>query len=517
TKEAFYYDDLNRLTKTNRYINSNYGAINQVESNAYDTTGNLTKKIWVNQSYNDSRPHALSSVGSTNYIYDGNGNLDHTTGGTTNKTLHYYTFDKPYQITQTGTKYHQSNFRYDGNHARYYRKDIDNNAQTTTKYYLGNVEKITKSGTTTFKRYIGANLVITLPYANASQNTWDFDYLFKTHIGSTDVITDKSGNIKHSLGFNSWGQRQNISTLGTYALSNLLNQFQSINNISDRGYTGHEQLDGLGLIHMNGRIYDPTIGRFLQADPNIQDPYNTQSLNRYTYVLNNPLTLTDPTGYFSFSRFWKKSGRTIAAIVVTIFTNGAAAGWYGTLTAGQTYAVIFAGGFIAGGIQTGNFKGAVKGGIFSTVTYGIAHGGAGGKGWIKEGINRTLTHAALAGMSSMLDGDSFGHGFAASLLSIGADAKYGEFLKTASSRIIANALFAGTISEITGGKFASGALSAAFRVAFNELAGKTRIQMLKEAQQKREDIEMTGGFSPLPADFIDADGIIRNLTLDADG
>jgi hypothetical protein len=49
---------------------------------------------------------------------------------------------------------------------------------------------------------------------------------------------------------------------------------------------------------MNGRIYDPTLGRFLQADPFIQYPNNSQSFNRYSYVLNNPLSYTDPSGYF---------------------------------------------------------------------------------------------------------------------------------------------------------------------------------------------------------------------------
>lgn len=51
--------------------------------------------------------------------------------------------------------------------------------------------------------------------------------------------------------------------------------------------------------HMGGRLYDPGLGRFLQADPMVQDPLNSQSLNRCSYVLDNPMTYTDPTGYFS--------------------------------------------------------------------------------------------------------------------------------------------------------------------------------------------------------------------------
>jgi RHS repeat-associated protein len=55
-------------------------------------------------------------------------------------------------------------------------------------------------------------------------------------------------------------------------------------------------LDELGIIHMNGRIYDPHIGRFMSADPIIQSPYELQSHNRYSYVMNNPLFYTDPSG-----------------------------------------------------------------------------------------------------------------------------------------------------------------------------------------------------------------------------
>ncbi|MEX2964092.1 RHS repeat-associated core domain-containing protein [Microbulbifer sp. TYP-18] len=64
-----------------------------------------------------------------------------------------------------------------------------------------------------------------------------------------------------------------------------------------RGYTGHEHLDRTGLIHMNGRIYDPTLGRFLSPDPLVQAPTFSQSWNRYSYAFNNPVGFTDPTGF----------------------------------------------------------------------------------------------------------------------------------------------------------------------------------------------------------------------------
>jgi hypothetical protein len=53
----------------------------------------------------------------------------------------------------------------------------------------------------------------------------------------------------------------------------------------------------LDLIHMNGRVQDPVLGRFLSPDPLVQAPYHLQSLNRYSYVWNNPLSLVDPSGF----------------------------------------------------------------------------------------------------------------------------------------------------------------------------------------------------------------------------
>ncbi|SFN01061.1 SpvB/TcaC N-terminal domain-containing protein [Dokdonella immobilis] len=68
-----------------------------------------------------------------------------------------------------------------------------------------------------------------------------------------------------------------------------------------RGFTGHQHVDDVRLIHMNGRVYDYQLGRFLSVDPVIQFPTNTQSMNPYSYIMNNPLSGRDPTGYQSCS------------------------------------------------------------------------------------------------------------------------------------------------------------------------------------------------------------------------
>lgn len=111
---------------------------------------------------------------------------------------------------------------------------------------------------------------------------------------------------------------------------------------------------------MNGRIYDPTLGRFLQADPHIQAPMNSQNYNRYSYVLNNPMSYTDPSGYFfkSLKKFVKKYWKTIVQIGITVMTAGAGLAW------------AIAGGALSGYVATGSLKGALVGAFSGALFYG---------------------------------------------------------------------------------------------------------------------------------------------------
>jgi RHS repeat-associated protein len=129
------------------------------------------------------------------------------------------------------------------------------------------------------------------------------------HLGSITAITDfgtsslsadtdgKPGRYSEDA----WGQRRNPFTWSGAPLTTGANQSDdgSFDSLTPRGFTGHEMLDDLGLVHMNGRIYDPLLGRFLSADTVVQFPGSLQSYNRYSYVENNPLTRIDPTGWYS--------------------------------------------------------------------------------------------------------------------------------------------------------------------------------------------------------------------------
>ena len=123
-------------------------------------------------------------------------------------------------------------------------------------------------------------------------------YVLTDHLGSTDVVetTDPSGTMLSTaqMIFSAWGGRREPTTwLPPVGSAEAL-----ADHDADRyGFTHQEMLDNVNLIHMNGRVYDPNLGRFLSVDPVFEFPTNTQSLNPYSYVLNNPLSMTDPTGY----------------------------------------------------------------------------------------------------------------------------------------------------------------------------------------------------------------------------
>ena len=116
-------------------------------------------------------------------------------------------------------------------------------------------------------------------------------YFHTDNLGSISVITDETGAVVPNgrQGYDAWGKRRwpnGADDTGSLPLSQ-----------TTRGFTGQEELSDVGLVHLNGRIYDPLIARMTSADPMVPDPLNGQAWNRYSYVVNNPLAFTDPSGY----------------------------------------------------------------------------------------------------------------------------------------------------------------------------------------------------------------------------
>ncbi len=432
--EDFKYDELNRLTHINNVLEASYFA-----------NGNINWKRHVgNYCYNAAKPHAVSGIGSSgcttqSYQYDDNGNM--TSGR--DRTIVYAHFDKPTRITSSNGD--QTTFAYGTNRSRYKRittEAVEGTNVTTTTYYIGNIEVESKSNSTV--AVIRRNLpgAVELLRDNGSS---DISFLHQDHLGSIDTITDKDGNIQQKLYFNAWGKKTIIAS------NNMLDSLQDyttlslsqVLNITKRGFTGHESVDHADIIHMNGRIYDPTLGRFLQADPLIQAPKNSQSYNRYAYVINNPLSLTDPSGFSFFSKLWKKVRPFIGVIVAVV----------GAYLCGQPCAQI--GWQIAAvGAASGAAQAAVNGGnIFNGALMGAFTAGVGQYG--------TAYAAFAGGVASKIQGGNFGHGFWAAGLSSGIGGGSGKGW----AKVISAAIVGGTISKLTGGKFKNGAYSAAFAAA----------------------------------------------------
>jgi RHS repeat-associated protein len=97
--------------------------------------------------------------------------------------------------------------------------------------------------------------------------------------------------------FGAYGQRRGTNWSG----SPTSGEMTTINDTTRKGFTEHEMLDSTELVHMNGRVFDPVIGRFVSADPIEDCGLGTQGWNRYGYVGNRTLTFKDPSGFSHFS------------------------------------------------------------------------------------------------------------------------------------------------------------------------------------------------------------------------
>ena len=226
-------------------------------------------------SYNHSKPHALTNV----ELYDEN------TISLNQCDLIYTLFNKIETIDEGDYSYE----------IKYYP---DNNQAISTleedgtvisqKQYAGKAFEIDYI---TDKKYFyvyayGQPIAV---YIQEGENAPVPYYIHTDHLGSIDIITDPNSNIADSMSFDAWGNRRDRHDWSQKEDTNTI-------HLIDRGFTMHQHLDAFNLINMNGRVYDPIVQQFLSPDPYVQDPENTQNLNRYSYCLNSPLMYTDPTG-----------------------------------------------------------------------------------------------------------------------------------------------------------------------------------------------------------------------------
>lgn len=349
----------------------------------------------------------------------------------------------------------------------------------------------------------------------------------KDRLNNLVAVVDTNGLVLQHLRYDAWGRRLNADRPGASA--------DSSRYLTDRGFTKHEHYDLFQLIDMNGRVYDPIVARFLSPDPFVADPSDLQAFNRYAYVRNNPLTYTDPSGYFwkkakaAFKsvtkvvskvanvvtkvalalpevkvqlkvayegakllakvldskvmpdvvrEHWRPVVTTAASVVVGVVVlaytgsptaSGAAAGFTSGFL-GSTWS----GGSLNDATKAGT-KGAIYGaasGYLTSVVGGATTSDAIGNEFLRSGA-KAVGHAAVQGAMSEVQGGNFWEGAAAGAVSGAFSGRIDQVMSgdigftATTTRVAMAAVLGGTTSVLGGGKFANGAMSAAFERMYN--------------------------------------------------
>ena len=502
---AYAYDTVGNLrsrTDSKRTLTetfSNYDVMNRLKESTingagknydYAGNGNIIQKSDFGNTYlygeNGAGPHAATTIknGSTvkaSYLYDANGRVTNRTVSGASIQLDYTAFNQPSKLTNPNV---MTSFKYDPSRSRMVQRVLSATSGTKTYTYVD----LSGTGQALYEQEATASSVIHKHFifaptgrvaevdiqTTSSGNDETTKYFLKDHLGSIDLVRVYDGHIAgldsstnkikdEYLSYDAFGQRRAVSTGA--------NSLTLVSAYSDRGFTDHEHLEDFGLIHMNGRIYDPLLGRFLSADPNIQSPKNTQSLNRFSYVMNNPLSATDPTGYFSFSKFMHKWMPIILQIGMMAASGGLTA-W------GQAAVAGFMGFGMSGGDMRAGLIAAATAGMFHAV--GTAFGPA-PQNYLLSGyhMGKILAHGIVGGISSKLGGGNFADGFRSAAVTqafapaidgVGGDSNTEAYynIGARAQRIAVAAIVGGTASAAGGGKFANGAVTGAFSRAFND-------------------------------------------------
>ena len=550
--ESFQYDSLNRLTQYTVDA-PQVPNLRRTVDLVYNAIGNLLRKSDVgNYEYpafgNDGgttrpRPHAVARVTGSllrNYTYDANGNVTNASGSRYAQ-ISYTSFNLPGSqagISGSGTSY---TWGYDENHQRV-QETRSNASGTRTTWYqhpdnaggLAFESEQAPSGAIDNRHYVSAGsqtlvLVSTgalpvlaatdrKPPAISSIALVKVEYWHKDHLGSLAATTDHAGNVTARYAYDPFGKRRETNGRYDENGNQVIDWTTDTDHGTDRGFTGHEHLDDIGLIHMNGRLFDPLIGRFLQGDPMIQAPEELQNYNRYSYCLNNSLNCTDPTGYWSLKKFLRAHVRAIfkptlknhieafasnpgqeiidkaimrnqflyqvGMIVVTYYSGGnpyataAYAAYYGERRTGSVNAGLKAGAIAYISAEMSSFAGDLGD------LYGVG------------GIEHFAAHMASGCGQALISGGKCGQGALSAAFTLAATPTIADYTK---GNVILGAMGAavvgGTVSVIGGGKFANGAQTGAFSYLFNHWAHWAELAAHgREAHQLLQDYMAEKGY-----------------------
>ena len=335
------------------------------------------------------------------------------------------------------------------------------------------------TGATQWRDYLMADGRMVAQRTAITGGATTFQYFVEDHLGSIAVSTNGSGAVIERMTYDPWGEQldQNGNPLcGSGAAP------------TTRGYTGEEQFPAGCLVNLNARLYDPLLGRFMVGDPVIATVYDQQSLNRYAYVRDNPLSLTDTNGQCPICVLVIANAISVfveaellkplfakVPLLGNLFVISDAIGCF--ISGGPAAAAVCSAessGIVAG-VESGNAGKGLQA-FAITAAEAIAFYGIGqstdylsAKGFSIETVTATsiIAHGLVGGTFSVAQGGKFGSGFLAAGASDISD------LSTSSDNLLVGAIKAsvigGTASVIGGGKFGNGAETGTFGYLFNHL------------------------------------------------
>jgi RHS repeat-associated protein len=332
--ETLAYDNLDRLLTYKDPLSTNPTALLM---QSYNGNGTIAANNIGNFGYTQSdKPYRPTSITPTDQS-PASAVITYYTGREQN--IGYNVFKSPAWITEQGKE--NIDFEYNALNNRsvmfYGNEQVTKASRSYRKFYSADgsmeIKRRVTGSVNEFVTYIGGDgytAPIVLKSNGTSQN---YFYLHRDYQGSILAITSSTGAVVEKRLFDVWG-----ALIKYDAYSVTTPPVTSTGLFLDRGYSGHEHLLGVGLINMNGRIYDPKLHKFLQPDNYIQDPNNTQNYNRYGYCLNNPTKYSDPSG---------ETGQDVAG-----------GGWGGPEwgSAGMFYSASFLSGFMYQGALNNNFN-----------------------------------------------------------------------------------------------------------------------------------------------------------------
>jgi RHS repeat-associated protein len=327
--ESYSYDGLDRLTSAS--------CTSWSHTYAYDKVGNRTSRNSVTYTINTVNEVTALSDG-TSFTYDSNGNRTQKTKGTD---TWVYTYDYANRLTEVEENSTTTGeYVYDGDGKRL---QVTENSTTTTSICSGlNVlYEETSTGTAT---YIYGPTGQLAKRTTINQETNIFFY-HTEHLGSTRLVTDDSKNIVAAATYHPFGESSTEEGSEDYL------------------FTGKEK-DATGLYYYGARYYDPDLGRFVTRDPLVGRRIAPQTLNRYTYCLNNPMKYVDPDGHGEKFSYLKTNPHRIRLSNKTIFQTLGLVG--GIVLAFCGFGVIIgvnAAGVLCASALTGAGVGALLGGI----------------------------------------------------------------------------------------------------------------------------------------------------------